>query len=1182
MNKNGFLHKRAMAAACTFILMQFAQGIYAASTDIADVPMAVKNQVAANIMFTLDDSGSMQFEVMPDMNYSQYLYPQPSGVYGADKYTNLIATFDDSNVHNVYARSAANNNVYYNPDVDYKPWANSDGSQMENASATAAYWNPYNTAAGTMDLTVAQSLSAYWFTHDSALNSAWYACPSSSSYYCAKSFWPITYYNYKGSGSRSSALNYNKVEITSSTPSTSTFTSPGGKVRTKAEEVQNFANWFQYYRSRALAARAGIGRAFSKVGTNPRVGFAAINEGSATIDDVSSPGSIIRGVRAFDSSARTQFFDDLYGHAIPAEGTPLRRAADDVGQYFSRTDSKGPWGTNPGVGGGTQHSCRPNYHILMTDGYWSGGEDKYRARTSDARENVDNQNGVVIAKAPPESSTTYQYTASTPYSDAYSDTLADVAMYYWKRDLRTDLDNNVPTNSKDPAFWQHVTTFTVGLGVTGSVSASTIESAFGATPPDITWPDPTTDDNHKTDDLAHAAINGHGGFFSAADPEKFSNSLSVALNDIASRTGAAAAVAVANANVVGGDNASYASKYDSGTWTGDLQAFPLSLSTGEPDQNAPIWTPSAQSLLDSRTPSNRNIVSYSGVSGADQGIQFQPTSAATTTKLSAAQQALLNTAVTPPGPADAADVVAYLRGERSGELSGTYRSRAHLLGDIVNAEPVVIREPMAKYGDAGYGDFKTASKDRTKVVLQGSNDGMLHAFNAATGAEEWAYVPNLVLGSLNNLSLKTGFTHKYYVDGTPRFRDVDFAKTVGKPNNAAPDWRTIVVGGLGKGGRGYYALDLTTTTGSEAQIASKVLWEFPNSATDATLKASIGYSFGKPVIVKTKASGWVALVTSGYNNGTNVGDSGGDGKGYLFVLNARTGELIKAISTGVGTSSAPSGLAHISGYVEAEDFDATVEYVYGGDLKGNVWRFDLTASNTNQWNVAKLATLKDDTGNFQPITTEPQLAKPKINGVFKRMVYVGTGQYMGDSDIAGVSGANSHATQTQTMYGMIDDLSTPSGTNAVIGDVRLDLQEQTFSVNAAGEQVSSNNAIGTKKGWYIDMPVAGERINTHPALAFNALAFTSNVPNADPCLPGGKSFFNVLDYRSGGFLENSTVAWSRMSLGDALASRAVLVKLPSGKVRALARKSDATTVSIEVPVKVLPHSRRISWRELML
>ena len=189
---------------------------------------------------------------------------------------------------------------------------------------------------------------------------------------------------------------------------------------------------------------------------------------------------------------------------------------------------------------------------------------------------------------------------------------------------------------------------------------------------------------------------------------------------------------------------------------------------------------------------------------------------------------------------------------------------------------------------------------------------------------------------------------------------------------------------------------------------------------------------------------------------------------------------------------------------------------------------------------------------------------------------------MGDSDIAGVSGANSHATQTQTMYGMIDDLSTPSGTNAVIGDVRLDLQEQTFSVNAAGEQIASANAIGTKKGWYIDMPVAGERINTHPALAFNALAFTSNIPNADPCLPGGKSFFNVLDYRSGGFLENSTVAWSRMSLGDALASRAVLVKLPSGKVRALARKSDATTVSIEVPVKVLPNSRRISWRELML
>jgi len=762
-------------------------------------------------------------------------------------------------------------------------------------------------------------------------------------------------------------------------------------------------------------------------------------------------------------------------------------------------------------------------------------------------------------------------------------------MYYWVRDLRPDMANNVPTNPADPAFWQHLTTFTVSIGLAGTIPLATIDAALGTTPPAITWPDPNASDPAKIDDLAHAAINGRGAFFVATDPDTLASSLTATVNAIAARSGSAAAVAVSTPNVTLGDNFSYAVSYNSGDWSGDLLAYPIDLTTGQPNIAAPVWSSSAQAQLDSRTPGTRKIATYTGTAGTGQGIQFQPATATTATKLSAAQQALLNSPTTPPGPADGAAVVNYLRGDRTGETAATYRTRVHLLSDIIHAEPLVIREPTANYSDTGYSTFKTANASRTKIVVQGANDGMLHAFNTATGAEEWAYVPNLVMANLNNLSRKTGFAHKYYVDGPPVFSDVNFNNTDGvsqTPAPPAPDWRTIVAGGLGKGGRGYYALDVTQLPGTESDLARKVLWEFPNSATNATVRANIGYSFGRPVIVKTAAKGWVVLVTSGYNNGTNTGDSGGDGKGYLFVLNARTGALIQAIGTGVGSATAPSGLAHIGGYVESSDVDNTVEYVYGGDLKGNVWRFDLTGNSSASWNVKLLATLVDALGNFQPVTTEPELAKIRITGgAYKRFVYVGTGLYLGDSDIPGATGANAHASQRQTMYGLVDDLSTAGGSSSpVITPLRASLQQQTLTVSDSrtGDRTATATAVDftTKKGWYVDLPATGERVDTHPTLAFSALVFNTNVPNSDPCLPGGSSFQNVLDYQTGGLLEGMGGAASKR-YADTLANRAILIRI-GDTVYGLTRDSaGGITTGLGTPASGSTATTRKSWIELM-
>lgn len=1143
----------------------------AASTDIANLPMAVKNTVLPNVMFTLDDSGSMQGEILPEPSQPYLVFPRPTTVYGTlYGYSDATAMFDLNNKYARYYRTAKFNRMYYDPTIKYEPWTNADGTLMPPASPSGAFHNPYNSSEGSRVLNAANTETVLWMKDDGTSSSE------------SLTFWPATYFTTTLStltgpdDLNNLSAQFTQVEIN---PATTSYTKASSRTDcaaatcTYAEEIQNFANWYTYYRSRILAARAGIGKAFSKYDNNMRVGFGAINKGSTSVDDINT-GTIKIGVRPFTGTGRTTFYDNLYGHPMPSSGTPLRKAMDDVGQYFSRTDDKGPWGKTPGSTGGTQYACRQNYHILMTDGYWNGDA----AATSNAKLNVDNTAGSTLTKpagatAPPS----FTYSPGNPYSDSHSNTLADVAMYYWVNDLRTDLDNIAPANSKDPAFWQHMVNFTVGLGVTGTVSASNIAAAFTTTPPTITWPDPASSNANKIDDLAHAAINSRGGFFSASDPATFSTALSDSLNDIVGRSGAAAAVAVANANPTTGDNASYSSKYDSGTWTGDLAAFPINLTTGVPDENNPIWGSTAQTQLDARTSADRFIVTYSGTGG----VQFQPTSAATTTKLVAAQQALLNS----PSATDGAAVLAYLRGDKSQE--GTvYRARTHLLGDIVNAEAVIVRNPLVSYADVGFSAFKTAQASRTKVIFQGANDGMLHAFDAGTGAEKWAYIPKLVFANLNGLTKKTGFAHQYFVDSTPAVTDVDFKQTNGATGSGT-DWRTILVGGLGKGGRGYYALDVTNPVpASEADAAAKVLWEFPNdgnkdthigNTSTPTYSQIMGYSFGKPIVVKTAAEGWVVLIPSGYNNAT--------GQGYLIVLNARTGAVIKVIDTpSAGTADNPSGLAHISGYVENSDVDNTVDYVYGGDLLGNVWRFDLTAANTNSWSVVKLATLVDAAGTAQPVTTAPDLAKIDIgNFTFKRMVYVGTGQYLGDSDVPGTVGAKASATQTQTMYALVDDqTNTP-----LISPLRANLQEQTFTTAGDGltRTVSSTEfsyAGGSaKKGWYIDLPVTGERINTDPAIGIGVLTFVTNIPGDDPCEPGGSSWVNSVDYRTGGFVVSPGITHSSTYLGKVLGSRVVLIKLESGSVKGLIRKSDANTETTEIPGTPPSGSmKRVSWREL--
>ena len=205
------------------------------------------------------------------------------------------------------------------------------------------------------------------------------------------------------------------------------------------------------------------------------------------------------------------------------------------------------------------------------------------------------------------------------------------------------------------------------------------------------------------------------------------------------------------------------------------------------------------------------------------------------------------------------------------------------------------------------------------------------------------------------------------------------------------------------------------------------------------------------------------------------------------------------------------------------------------DLLGNVWRFDLNNASTSSWRLQKLTALVNGSGQVQPVTTEPELATIQISGVDKRMVYVGTGQYLGAKDIPGVVGANASATQTQSMYALVDDLllSTSSPT-AHTAPIRSNMQPRSLTLSsgtcATATTATTRSTVDTSSnaaaynanvnytsqwGWYVDLPCTGERVNTTPVLALGTLYFTSNIPNSDPCSPGGSSWLNILDYKTG-------------------------------------------------------------------
>ena len=483
----------------------------------------------------------------------------------------------------------------------------------------------------------------------------------------------------------------------------------------------------------------------------------------------------------------------------------------------------------------------------------------------------------------------------------------------------------------------------------------------------------------------------------------------------------------------------------------------------------------------------------------------------------------------------------YLRGQNGHQFNRSsvppidqfYRNREAVMGDALESQPAYMGPPIFSYAYKGYTEFVTAQASRVGTVYMGTNDGMMHAFNASDGVERWAYIPSMVVGNMWRLADQNyADLHTNYVNGSAITSDICTANCTNTYNAGTPTsnpvWKTILVAGLNGGGRGYFALDITTPT------APTLLWEFTTSAGIGKTKDNdLGYTFGQPVITLKSDGTWVVLVTSGYDNGTDsaIKNSGGtlianspagSGIGYLYVLNAATGAIISKISTAVGTATSPSGLAKIAGY-NSESGGNKASYVYGGDLLGNLWRFDInstTSATTGTGSAFKFATLYSDgtTANAAGTTTQPIVTTPQLGNILgKRVIFIGTGKYLETADLT--------TTSKQTQYAIKDDDATttlvnPRTTlvqNYLINDP-AGTATRLSSGSAGGGAATTANKVdfSTGRGWFVDLPDSRERVNIDAKLVLGTLVVPSIVPSATDCAPGGTGWLNFFDYTTGG------------------------------------------------------------------
>lgn len=1067
-----------LAVVCAALLILSAPPGALAANDLSDTPMFTRVlPPPANIMFLLDDSGSMNFEILVQGGFDGS-YPNPDSavrgfcylfddlgdnMYSSGSYPSWYASHEGRKLWQTQFYQT--NAMYYNPSVTYTPWPSYGSVTFTNADKDTPRSHPVN-GSYTLNLDgTSYTVGGVTVPHSRYVV---YSTTQSKHYLVVldKASSSKKYYTFTVTGS-GLAGKFSALTIESNPPADVI------SGRNYSDERQNFANWFTYYRRREFVAKNALANVIKGL-SQVRVGIYGINK--KVVLPLANV-NVTQGLTVSDATAT--LLEKLYPYQS-AGGTPLKTGLKTIGNYFKENTGTLDTQTGPKPYGTAADgaTCQQSFTIILTDGFYDD-----LSTTLDG--NTDGDNGA-------------------PYADTHADTLADIAMYYYENDLNALLANQVPKNKYDWATHQHMTTYAVAFGVSGILNPADYDADFKhkTTGNLIQWTVPSAAYKPEAvDDLWHATVNGRGKFFNASNPVALTSALNELMNAIAEiLIGSSSSVTVNGDYLygkVGSNTFIYQGLYSNkdGEWTGDVKAYPVDAVTGDVLTHAPKW--SAAQQLETKAWDQRLIATFDGT----VGVPFVVGS------LSVPQKTALGSGL--------GNKVKYLRGET---VNG-YRSRTQKLGDIVNSAPVFLDD----------------------VIYAGGNDGMLHAFDATTGMEIFAYVPNLVFGNLKLLTEPT-YTHRFYVDLPPTVKK-------GTGILGGTSIKSLLVGGLRKGGKGYFALDITDAKNinSEAILASRVLWEFPK-----TDDPDMGYSFSKPVIVRSNSTAhpWVVIFGNGYNSD--------NGKSALYIIDAQTGDLIKRIDAGTGPDNGLSTPIAVD-----PTYDEKVDFVYAGDLKGNLWKFDLSRNDIANWKVAfmpggvaqPLLQAKGPGGTMQPITTRPDVMyHPEKHGF---IVCFGTGKYLGDSDYS--------ETAVQSVYGIWDygdtvyDLHTknwsPDDDTEFLGvfdrssSKKLSNQpnavsllqqtQQVYTVTTgtlaqkyrilsnskptwltrddsdSGQKPNPSDADSNHAGYYFDLDT-GERVISDVIIRNKLLLATGFTPNNDRCGPGGNSMFMEINAFTGG------------------------------------------------------------------
>ncbi|MBH3408316.1 pilus assembly protein [Pseudomonas glycinae] len=653
----------------------------------------------------------------------------------------------------------------------------------------------------------------------------------------------------------------------------------------------------------------------------------------------------------------------------------------------------------------------------------------------------------------------------------------------------------------------------------------------------------------SNDMLSDAADYGQGRYYQATDSAGLNAALSSALSDITSKAGSGGS-GVASGTTLASGTSYFQTSYDPRDWRGTIKSFGFT-SAGAVNTSAVLWTTDTAIVPGATAPTYQ---SWNTLNNAAVTLAYG--------NFSPAQQTVLSQGL--PTGISGIDLVEWSKGTNKAGL----KVRSVLLGDIINS-PLVLASPTEKTasdlaGDTTYSTYLTtkASNMNASLVVN-ANDGFVSVINSANGTRRYAYMPSSVLPSLRLIAdpnYVNGVSHKFLVDGQLGVFDAQFGTV----------WKTLAIGGTGAGGKTFYGLQLFDAS---AGNVIRALWEVSAPATASTSNAfnDLGYAYARPEVARLADGRWAAFIANGYGSNSGVA--------ALYVLDVRDGSLIKKIV--IDSTETTNGLSSVKLRVNSQN---VVQAAYGGDLKGRLWKFDLSATSSDSWGVAFSGKPLFTTagGATQPITAQPLLADNALGG---KQIFVGTGKFNETADKTNKD--------LQAFYSVWD----ADGGSGQITVSSLQAQAITgvFSGSSGQFVTTSQNdtAYPAEKGWYLPLvynnALTGERVINQASLVLGRIVFTTaSVDTTDPCSSFGTGKLIELDAFSGKMLNYAvldTNADGVVDSNDTISSGVVftggiptLNAIVNGATRKVVNDSSGgITTLVE---KSGGGSRRIMWRQI--